>query len=164
VDIFLTQPGVAIALAGPGIPMGLFLDKWEGYPGFKSILTGIAVNTASGVQYMQTMRDLLFTYVFSERPAPLRLTGVSFAASCEQLADTVGPTNHGLEFAFAYYLDNRVSSLGTPLTIVLGLSTPFYGFLDKASFSVGDPEKLLGSFEFDFTTIPQPGALDVLLQ
>jgi hypothetical protein len=162
-DIFETQPGVAIALDSPGIPMNLFLEEWGGYSDFKSIITAIGVQAQGGVQYMHTLRDLIFTYVFSERVAPLSIQGVSFAAACEELTDRLMPSNHGLEYAFAYYLQNRVTSLGLPLTIVLGLSTPFFGFLDKGSFQMQDTERLLGTFSFNFTTIPQPGMLDLLL-
>jgi hypothetical protein len=162
VDIFLTQPGVAVALYTPGIPMTLYLDGWQGYEGFKSIITSFSVQTQSGVQYMNTLRDLIFVYVFNERVAPLNISGISFAAACEELQGFFQPVNHGLEYAFAYYLNARVSSYGLPVTIVLGLSTPFYGFLDKGSFQINDAERLLGQFSFGFTAIPQPGLLDLL--
>ena len=161
-DIFSSLPGQVTVILGTGIPMNLFLEGWGGYASFKSVITGIQVQTKSGVQYLHTLRDLIYVYVFMERIAPVTISGVSFASSCEWLEDALGAPDHGVEYAYAYYLNNRVSSIGTPVTIVLGASTPFFGFLDGAQVSMTDTERVLGQFSFNFSTIPQPSLLDLL--
>ncbi len=160
-DLFLTEPGAVVAVDSPGIPVNFFLDNWGGYPGFKSIVTGIRVQTSSGVQYLHTLSDLVFVYVFGERMGSVTLSGVSFASQCERFGDQFFSSNHGLEYAMAYYLFNCVSSLGQPVTMVLGLSTPLVGFLDGATFELSDPAQVVGSWSLNFTAIPQPSPLDL---
>lgn len=162
-DLFLTMPGQVVSFDSPGVPMSLFLDGWGGYDAFKSILTGFQVQTKSGVQYMHTMRDMIFVYTYGERITPIVLQGVSFASQCESILDQAGAGAHGLEYALAYYLNNRVSTRGLPVTMVLGLSTPFSGFLDGGNFNLVDTERVLGSFAFNFTAVPQPALLDLLV-
>jgi hypothetical protein len=158
-DIFLSAPGRAVAIDLPGIPMSLTLEGWGGYSFFKSIITGFEVQTKSGVQYLHTLRDMIYVYVFGERVTPIGISGLSFAAACEWIQDSEGLPNHGLEYSYAYYLANRVSSRASPVSMVLGLSTPFFGFLDGARFSLADTERLLGQFSFNFTGIPEPSPL-----
>jgi hypothetical protein len=163
IDIFSSVPGAVTVLDSPGIPMALFIDSWGGYSFFKSIITGVQLQTKSGVQYVHTLRDLIYVYTFGERVSVMQIVGVSFASQCENLQDQLGQPNHGIEFAYAYYLNNRVATRGSPVQIVIGLSSLFFGFLDGAQFSVMDPERLLGQFSLGFTCIPQPSLLDLLL-
>src|SRR6516164_8002127 len=133
-DFFETSPGTVVALSSPGVPIALYLENWGGYSEFNSIITSFGVQTAEGVQYLHTLRDLIYVYVFGPRMAPLHISGLSFALQCENLMSLLGMAGHGLEYAIAYYLFNRVSSTGVPVQIVLGGNTPFFGFLDGAEF------------------------------
>jgi len=151
-----------VALTQPGVPISLFVEGWAGYAGFNAIITGFQAQTRDGVQYLHTLRDLVYVYVFGPRITPVQIQGLAFAIQCENLVSLFGGAGHGLEYAFAYYLLNRVSSRGTPVSMVLGQSTPFIGFLDGASFSLVDPERLLGQWSFNFSAIPQPSLLDLL--
>jgi hypothetical protein len=152
-DVFLTHPGIAIAVDSPGIPMNLFVGNWKGYTGYKSILTSFAVHMKGGVRYMHTLRDMIYVYTFGERMAPITISGVSFAAVCENLKDRVATTSHGLEYAMSYYWTQRVTATGLPIRLVLGLAAIFQGFLDEGTFQLADPNSYVGQFSFNFNAI-----------
>lgn len=162
-EIFVTQPGAVVALDSPGIPIAFALENWGGYQFFKSIVSGIQIKTKAGVQYLHSLNDLIFVYTFGERLCPIQITGVSFLEQCERLNDRFFVSNHGLEYALAYYLSNRVTSRGGPIGIALGLSTVMYGFLDEGNFGLTDAERGLGQWSFNFTAIPQPSLIDLAL-
>lgn len=157
-DLFLTKPGAVIAVDSPGVPVQFYMESWGDYAAFKSVITSVRVQNQSGVQYLHTLSDLAFVYVFGERMAPVSISGISFASQCENIQQQ----NHGLEYAMGYYLNNRISSLGEPITMVLGLSTPIVGFLDSGSFELSDTSQLIGTWSFNFIAIPQPSLLDLL--
>lgn len=170
-DIFSSQPGAVSVVQGPGISMSLFVDGFTGYGAMKSIISGFEVQTQAGVQFMHTLRDFIYVYVFGERMSPLTVHGTSFAHVCnrmeEILVDPVTgrsiflPDYHGLEYALGYYGNARVSSSGVPVTIVVGLSTVLFGFLTGGSFRLDDVEHELGHFSFSFQAMPQASLIDL---
>lgn len=173
-DVFSSQPGSVVAVPGDGVPMSLFLQNWSGYLPLKSIITGFEVQTQAGVQFMHSLRDFVYVYVFGERIASCTISGLSFAHSCDRVderAPRLGgapgaadflPSFHGLEYALNYYNTNRVSTTGAPLTIVLGLNTVLFGFLIGASVGAQDAERRVASFSFSFRALPQATLLDLL--
>jgi len=163
-DLFGTQPGAVVAVDSPGIPMGMFLEQWGGYLPFKSIITGFEIQMQSGVQFMHSLSDFIYVYVFGERISRVTISGVSFAFVCERLdertpqADGTSiftPNYHGLEYVAGFYNTNRVSSSGTPLTIVFGVDTVVSGFLIGCGISLTDNERQLANFSLTFQAIPQ---------
>jgi hypothetical protein len=153
-DLFSNQRGRVTAIDSPGVPMSLFLEGWGGYFGFKSIITQVRVIAQGGVQFMHTLRDFIYIYVFGERISQMNISGLSFFAPC-------GSANgcHGLEYVNAYYLFNRVSQRATPVTMVLGCGTPFFGFLVGMVIDLNNPEDLIGQFNLDFRVVPEQSNL-----
>lgn len=163
-DFFSSQPGAVVAVPSPGVPMGMFLDGWGGYLQFKSIITGFEVQSASGVQFMHSLRDFIYIYVFGERIGRVTLTGVSFAHACERLDEAIPtpdagiqflPNFHGLEYVLGYYNFAKVSTTGFPITIVLGMSTVLYGFLVGVGVGMQDVDRRVSQFSLSFQAIPQ---------
>ena len=133
--------------------MSLFLEEWEGFFNFKSIITGVSVEQQGGVQFLHTLRDFIYIYVFGERISAMQVSGLSFWDKCD------APTYHGIEWVNAYYLNNRVSERATPVTLVLGLATAFFGFLIRFKFDYNDPEQQIAQFMLDFRVIPEASSL-----
>ena len=152
-DIFNNQPGMVAALDSPGIPMSLFIEDWGGFDGFKSIITEFGVIQQSGVQFMHTLRDFIYVYVFGERIGQMTISGLSFFTFCD------GDTCHGLEHVNQYYLDNRVSERATPITVVLGCATPFTAFLVGCKLNLNNPADMMGQFSLDLRVIPEQSTL-----
>jgi len=152
-DILNAQRGRVVAIDNPGIPMSLFIEGWGGFFGFKSIITQFTVVQQGGVQFMHTLRDFIYIYVFGERIGQMSINGLSFFTSCES-----SPC-HGLEYVNQYYLENRVSESATPLTVVLGCGTPFFGFLVGMTMDLSNPEDIIGQFKLDLRVIPEQSSL-----
>lgn len=152
-DIFNSQIGKVAAIDSPGIPMSLFIEGWGGLFGFKSIITEFKVAAQGGVQFMHTLRDFIYVYVFGERISQMTIAGLSFFYDCG------GSTCHGLEYVNAYYLANRVSERATPITTVLGCGSPFFGFLVGMTIDLNNPADLIGQFALDLRVIPEQSTL-----
>ena len=148
--------------------MAMYLQGWAGYVPMKSIITGFSVETRGGVQFMHTLRDFIYIYIFGERMAPLTIQGASFAHVCERMDETIYnslgqttflPNYHGLEYEMGYYNAYRVTSTGAPVTIVLGISTVLYGFLTGNSVQLQDADHQLATFTLQFQALPQASLL-----
>lgn len=150
-DIFNTNPGRVAAIDSPGIPMDLIVDDWDGFSGFKAILTGVEMQAQCGVQFLHTLRDFIYIYVFGDRISKLRLSGISFWDKC-------GDPDldfHGIEHAYQWYLDHRVSQIADPVLVVLGFSTVFFGFVTGFTIDFKDTESLTAGFTIDMSVLPE---------
>jgi len=171
-DLFSNQAGAVVAAPGPGIPMAMFLQNWPGYAPMKAIVTGTSVQNESGALFSHSLRDFIYAYGFGDRIAPLNLSGLAFAHACQRMDETIYnpfngrtaflPNYHGLEYVQAYYNAFRFSSIGAPVTIVLGLSTVFFGFLLNCNLELRDPEQRIFNFSFAFKALPQVNLIDML--
>jgi hypothetical protein len=154
-DIFETNPGTVVAIQTDATPFSLYVGNWGDYDGFKSIITGFEVQTQDGVQFMHSLQDFIYVYTFGERIGNISVSGISFFDDCTD------PIYHGLEYVYGYYLANRTSERGAPISLVMGLSSPFYGFLVGLSMGLTDPDSMLGQFRMEFKTIPEPTILSI---
>lgn len=171
-DLFSNQAGAVVAVPSPGIPMSMYLQGWNGYAPMKSIITGLAVQTKSGVLFAHSLKDFINIYVFGERIAPVTISGVSFAHVCERYDETIHnpftgqisflPNYHGLEYVMSYYNSFRVSTYGAPVTIVLGLSTVLFGFLTGCDTTLQDANTRVSQFSLAFQSVPQVNILELL--
>jgi hypothetical protein len=148
-DIFSSNPGVVSVFQSPGTPMSFFLEGWGGFPGFRSIVTGFQATMQGGVQFMHTLRDFIYIYVFGERIATVVISGLSFHQQCPG-----GDGSHGLESVFAYYGAGRVEARAGPIVIVFGTSTVFLGFLTQMQGTLQDPDKRVATFSLQFQAVP----------
>lgn len=156
VDIFSAQPGSVTAIDSAGLPpLTLFLEGWGGGPAFNSIITGLSIQQQAGVQFVHTLREFIYVYVFGERIGDITVSGLSFARGCTGAAGALNLQYHGLEWVNAFYLTNRATVRASPLVFVLGLASPFVGFLVGCNLQVNDPERGLGQWTLRFATVPQ---------
>lgn len=153
-DLFNSGRGLVAALDSPGFPINIYFEGWGGYAATKSLVTGIKIQQQSGVQFLHTLRDFIYIYVYGERIGSMSISGVSFASSCGGSGGC-----HGLESVNAYYLNNRVSQKAAPTTIVIGCGTPFFGFLTGVDIDFNDPEQLLAQYSLKFQVIPEASSL-----
>ena len=153
-DIFNSGRGLVAAIDSPGVPVNVFFDGWGGYGGTKSIVTSIKVTQQGGVQFLHTLRDFIYIYVYGERIGSMQIGGMSFAGACKG-----GSSCHGVEYVNAYYLTHRVSQQAAPVTIVIGCGTPFFGFLTGMNIDFTDTEHLISGWSLNFNVIPESSSL-----
>lgn len=192
-DIFSSQPGAVVALASPGVPMTFTMENWHlplnnviAYPVGKSILTNIDFRAGGDVGFYHALRDFISVYSFGEHIGQLRLSGLSFASSCNlggsfgqpgidvaytrqpdgTVASQFIPNYHGIEWAFSYYNAWRTSTYGAPIRLQVGHGTLLYGFLHDFEFSGsgdgGAAKSQIFEFTMTFSVLPKPSPLDLL--
>lgn len=162
-DIFSSGPGRVTQLVGGGLPMTLtigntasnnFYDAWRGFTGFKSVITGLAIQEQSAVQFLHTLRQFIYVYTFGERIADVSINGLSFMANCQDnFAANPAPVT-GLEYLVSFYRVNRIGTSGVPLAINIGSFISFWGFLVGLRAEIVEPGTGLAQFSMAFRCPP----------
>jgi len=150
-SIFSHQPGFVTSLEEPtGMP--LIIGGLGGFDGFKAIITKVGVSAQGNYQFLHTLRDFIFVYVFGERIGQIVIQGLTFFDKCPGGG---GPT--GIESVMGYYNQNRIAATGNTLSIQIGTSSNgrFEGFLTSFQGGVDNPEYLIGSFSLGFHIFPR---------
>jgi hypothetical protein len=179
--VFSVQAGVAVRLAeppatdrrsanqqkrNPDIPLKLVVEGIDNaYQFFSSIVTSVTLERAENHNIMHTLSDFVYAFAFGARVSPLIVSGVSFRAACEGMANTRSrssrrntPGGHGIENVISYYETYRLSQYGKPVTVQLGTrpSGTMLGLLTHMRAEVISAESQLASFTLRFEALPQP--------
>jgi hypothetical protein len=161
--IFMTKPGVAVRLSEPTVA-SLFLsiggaagaiDSASSFSTHKSIITEMSVNRAGNYQFLHSLQDLIYVYVFGERISDIRVSGISFASTCQSGTAAGGVT--GIEHLLEYYEQSRISATGRPYQILIGTSGQgrASGFLTGMNVSIDRPEARMARFTLSFKAFKQ---------
>ncbi len=113
----------------------------------RSIITQVGLVQNGNFQFLHTINNQIFVYVFGDKMSELRISGLSFAQECDS-------GSNGADDIFEQYAQNRIAQKAQPLTLTVG-RTPFTGFLTGSSFNVADPELLLGQWSYQFHVTSQ---------
>jgi hypothetical protein len=153
--IFPHARGLVKRVMGPGQVPPSFSINIQGL-GFRdrAIVTQIGVVQNGNFQFLHTLSDQVFVYVFGDRISELQVSGISFGSygghqSFQCLGERSGTTD-----VFNFYKNRKISQRSQPLLIRIGAMTVFRGFLTGMNFEVTDPETLLGQFSFRFHSFP----------
>lgn len=148
--LVVSQPGAVVALADPNdAPLPLAVAGWGGPSAFQSVITELSVERQGNVQFVHTLKDLVYVYAFGERIGRLRIAGLSFAQSC-------GAAGSGIEAVLNYYEQTRVGNNPAPVTVAVGVSAAgrFRGFLTGLRLDITRPEARIAQFALEFNTLP----------
>lgn len=151
--IFPSKVGVPVVVTDPNATPVTFVSSLEGWGGVAAtncIVAGIAASTQSNVQFMLTLRNYTYVYVFGEKMGDIVISGLTLPSSCN-----AGNGNDGMTNAIQYYNQKTVSVTGKSLGIVMGGWSTF-AFLIAARFNYNSPDTRVGRFEFIFKTVTDP--------
>jgi len=138
------------------------------YTGHKSIITRIGLSAAGNYQFLHTIGNDVYVYVFGDRMGQIQIHGISFQGDCmtgggggiRGLVPTqttpTGAGRHGFELLYDWYENNRLAAKLSPVTVTIGRSTIFKGFLTSLTGSVQDP--IHRTIEYSLTIATIPGA------
>jgi hypothetical protein len=156
--LFVTHPGQVVALPGTiGIlPLTIFLDNWPGFPAIRAIITNLTVQKAGNQQFLHTLQEYIYVYVFGERIGDMTIGGLIFSEACV----LPGNAPSGFEQLMHYYDQYRLSRTGSTITVQVGTSglAVFRGFLIGVRADITDPQHQLGQFAL-YLKILTPEAL-----
>lgn len=113
-----------------------------------AIITQVGVTQNGNFQFVHTLNDQIFVYVFGDRISEVRISGIAFGHPCD------GQDSNGLEDILQGYEEKKLSATGRPVTVLVG-SKRFQSFLTGVSLEVVDPELQLGQFTYRFHSFPQ---------
>lgn len=117
-------------------------------PFVSAIITQVGIQQAGNFQFLQTLDDSVFVYVFGNKIGEIRVAGLAFSESCD------APGKTGSDDVLDYYDKNKISAQAAPVVIGLGAKRRFNGFLTGMSFDVPDAEQMIGQWSFRFHSFP----------
>lgn len=150
-DIFSATPGcvAVVSRTAVALPLTVTLDGWPGTVAMKALITQAGVSRAGRQQFLYTLRDFIYVYVFGEMLGEITVSGVAFACMCDETF-----LRTGFEQVLAYYENARLSRDGLPVTVTIG-TTGFSAFLIRLQVTAEDPQLNLTSFNMKFLFPPR---------
>lgn len=117
-----------------------------GQPWTQAIVTQAGVIESGNYQFMHTLSETIYAYIFGDRIGELRVSGVCFAYNClgapngvRQIADT--------------YRRLRIANAGAPVMVSIG-GVDYQGFLIGMTLDIANAEQNLGQWTMRFNTFP----------
>lgn len=138
------------AVAEGAISMG----NVEGYSAISfiqhtTIITRIGVAAAGNFQFLHTIGNDVYIYVFGDRMGQVDLHGICFAQDCTQDAG-----EHGFEKLFAWYEQNRISVRKEPVVVTIGVNKSFEGFVTALTGDAQDAQTRTINFNLTISLLP----------
>lgn len=161
--IFKGQPGRVLAIKDPAVPATMqplvqLPDTPLGIKTERSIITNVSIAQQTNHQFLHTLGNDIFVYVFGDRIGQISLSGFSFMGSgepeCEGSsgADSVRDKT-GLDLILGWYKRNKLSARREALNVSLG-TTVFQAFLVGLNTQVQDPKTFLVGYNMTMALIP----------
>ena len=144
-DLYGDNQGSLVALSSDGFPAVVDL---EGVTGEASVLvTSIGFGQSANVQFMHTLRDVIYVYAFGERLGSIKVGGILVFRSCR-----VGGSSP-VGRLLSYYKQNTVSKNDTPISVSIG-GEALKGFLIAVELGGFDQVMGTANFSFSFASLP----------
>jgi len=124
-----------------------------------SIITRIGVSAAGNYQFLHTIGNDVYVYVFGDRMGDITLHGLSFAQPCltsSSVAQVAGAgvAGHGFEELFNWYSANRIAATPLPAQVRIGANTTFKGFITGCTGDVADSKTRTIQFQITISLLP----------
>ena len=136
------------AVTGAGGPIS--------YQSHNTIITRLGVSAAGNYQFLHTIGNDVYIYVFGDRMGQITLHGISFAQKCTGNSSNTSATNHGFEALLEWYEKNRVAAYKNPVTVTIGLAKTIRGFVVGMTGDVHDPQHRTIEFQLSIAVLPAP--------
>lgn len=117
-----------------------------------TIITRIGVSSSGNYQFLHTIGNDVYVYVFGDRMGEITLHGLSFAQDCNNGKNAQGP--HGFERLFDWYQKSRLAVNPNPVTVRLGFKTIFKGFMTGITGDVNDSMTRTIQFQLTISLLP----------
>ena len=138
---FSATPGQVVAIPDAGFPIALKISNWRSSMIMRAAITKLGISASANAQFMQTLRNYLYVYVFGDRPGEVLLSGVGFSSS----PDCSDSSYSGLDAVWSFYQRNKISACGMPVFIAIGVLINLRASLIKLDMSP-DPSSGLTSW------------------
>lgn len=152
--IFQSRPGQVVQLDDPAIQctskLGFGFKETSEDITFgqqRSIVTRVMLSHQVNLQFLHTLGQQIFIYVFGDRMGTINLSGLAFPCVCD--GDEMGA-----EQMLLWYKSNRASVRSNPLRVVVGRQV-IEGFVTSFTEDVVDPSLNLVQWGVSMSTLPE---------
>lgn len=121
------------------------------YQSHNTIITRLGVSASGNYQFLHTIGNDVYVYVFGDRMGQVVLHGLSFSDQCP---GNRGAEDHGFELLFRWYARNRIAARKAPVRVVIGRSTIFDGFVTALTGDVQDSLHRTIQFQMTISLLP----------
>lgn len=136
----------------PVVPLRINFEQGENR---NFIVTQASINQSGNYQFLHTLQDMLYIYVFGDRISEIQVSGIAFAGSCSPSAVNRFGTS-GVSEILTFYKQNKISTRPRPVLIRFGdQQHVFQSFLTGCQVEVARPEVALGQFFLRFHAAPE---------
>lgn len=118
-------------------------------PNTRAIITQSGIVENGNFQFLHTLNQTIYAYVFGDRIGELRIGGICFADPCPSMSESTS----GMSQVIKDYQANKISVKGSPVQVSFG-EIDYKGFLVGMTLDINDPERMLGQWAFRFNTFP----------
>lgn len=143
--------------AGGLLPFRIVMvDMDVNAPQTRAIVTRASIIENGNYQFLHTLNETIYAYVFGDRIGELSVSGVCFANACGgDKTGAIGPVDQssGMKQIIDNYRVNRIANAGGPVQVSFG-ETDYKGFLVGMNIDISDPEQMLGEWTLRFNTFP----------
>ena len=153
--LFSNTPGTAIELSQRHVVGSISRTSLIGGDGQsvtfssqKTIITKIGLSLAGNYQFLHTLGNDVYVYVFGDRMGQISLHCLSFAGKCNG-NDSV----HGFQHLFDWYQSNRIANSKELVTVTIN-NVVFSGFLIGSSPEMSDPETRITQTQLILSLLP----------
>lgn len=129
----------------------LSVDDWGGFEAMKSIFTKVSMQEATNHQFLHTLGDRIYLYVFGDRIGNLSLSGVSFHDICND------DRQLGISKVVDYYRRNRLAVREKPLKVTIDPGTTFECYLQGVQAETVNAADRMYQFNLLFALLPEEG-------
>lgn len=152
--VISTRRGQVVIATDPGVPAQLQavnVAGWGGGNSMNAIITRCTVSQQGNFQFLHTLGNYIYVYVFGDRMGQMSLSGLAFQGACGPNAkNSAGITN-----VLQFYNANRIAGAsGKPVQVTLATNPTLQGFLTGGSCDLSEPYDLIWQFDFQFSLIP----------
>lgn len=115
-----------------------------------SIITRITVSHQGNFQFLHTIGNDVYIYVFGDRIGQVTISGLSMTKNCGAGGDGM----HGFEKILRWYKENRIAQRKAPVVVSIG-QTPIEGFVVGLTGDAIDPATRIIQYGLQLAVMPE---------
>lgn len=127
----------------------LQVDGWAGFQEFKAIFTRLQLAEQTNHQFLHTLGNRIYMYVFGDRIGQLGLTGLAFYDACGS-----GDNRIGLSHVRNYFRQMRLSQRQNPLRVTIDPTTVFECYLHSIQADTVNTADRMFQFNLTLALLP----------
>lgn len=116
-------------------------------PDTRAIITQCGIMERGNYQFLHTLNETIYAYVFGDRIGELRVSGICFVYPCGETETS------GVQQIIDNYRKYRIAGRKRAVRVSFG-EVDYIGFLVGMNLDIVDPENNLGQWAFSFNTFP----------